>query len=66
MWEYLLRGMDLNLLKFIMTPIIVNLTYWQTQGFSKMSEDYCFTLLAQGGGYGICVIEVQDDTDPNE
>ena len=38
---------------------IVDLTYWQNHGLSKRSKTHSPTLLAQGGGYGICVIEIR-------
>lgn len=37
---------------------IVDLTYWKNNGLSKQNKDVCYTLLANGGGYGICVMEV--------
>lgn len=43
-----------------MKQMIVDLTYWQSNGLSKRSAECCFTLLASGGGYGICVMEIED------
>ena len=40
--------------------IIVDLTYWKNHGLNKKSKTHSPTLLAQGGGYGICVIEIDD------
>lgn len=44
-----------------MKQIIVDLTYWKTHGLDKRSSTHSPTILAQGGGYGICVIELEDD-----
>ena len=44
-----------------MKQMIVDLTYWKSHGLSKSSNDYSPTLLAQGGGYGICVIEIENE-----
>ena len=39
--------------------IIVDLTFWKNHRLTKQSKTHSPTILAQGGGYGICTIEIE-------